>query len=63
MGTKKGISEVRICNKCGEINYDGVNFCQNCGNMLNKFTYVFCEVCGAKNLIEDKICSQCKNLL
>ena len=31
---KKDISEVQVCNKCGEINYDHVNFCQDCGDML-----------------------------
>ena len=60
---KKGISEVQICNKCGEINYDDVNFCQDCGSMLKDFTHVFCEVCGSKNLVENKICNECKNLL
>ena len=38
---RKDISEVQICNKCGEINYDNVNFCQDCGYMLKDFTHVF----------------------
>lgn len=45
---KKDISEVQVCNQCGEINYDNVNFCQGCGNMLKDFTHVFCEICGSK---------------
>jgi len=60
---KKGSSEIQVCNKCGEINYDGVNFCQDCGGMLNDFTHVFCEVCGEKNSIENKTCTECKNIL
>lgn len=60
---KKDISEVQVCNQCGEINYDNVNFCQGCGNMLKDFTHVFCEICGSKNSVEDKICNECKNIL
>ncbi|WP_343345937.1 zinc ribbon domain-containing protein [Terrisporobacter petrolearius] len=60
---KKDSSEIQVCSKCGEINYDGVNFCQDCGGMLNDFTHVFCEVCGAKNSIENKTCTECKNIL
>ena len=60
---KKDFSEVQICNKCGEINYDNVNFCQDCGDMLKDFTHVFCEICGAKNSVENKVCDECKNLL
>ncbi len=56
-------SEVQVCSKCGEINYDGVNFCQDCGSMLKDFTHVFCEICGAKNLVENKTCDECKNIL
>lgn len=57
------ISEMQVCNKCGEINYNDVNFCQDCGGMLKDFTHVFCEVCGSKNSVEDKICCECKNIL
>ena len=32
---EKSYSEVKVCSKCGEINYDDVNFCQDCGAMLN----------------------------
>jgi len=60
---KKDSSEIQVCNKCGEINYDGVSFCQDCGGMLNDFTHVFCEVCGEKNSIENKTCTECKNIL
>ena len=30
---EKSYSEVKVCSKCGEINYDDVNFCQDCGAM------------------------------
>lgn len=60
---KKNTTGVQVCNKCGEINYDNVSYCQNCGNMLKNFTYVFCEVCGAKNSIKNKVCDECKVLL
>ena len=46
---EKSYSEVKVCSKCGEINYDDVNFCQDCGAMLKDFTHVFCEICGEKN--------------
>lgn len=60
---KKDSSDVQVCNKCGEINYNNVNFCQGCGDMLKDFTHLFCEVCGAKNSIENKTCTECKNIL
>ena len=63
LDVKKSTSKVEVCNKCGEINYDNVNFCQHCGSMLKNFTYVFCEVCGCKNSVENKICNECKNIL
>ena len=56
-------STIKICNYCGEINYDNVNLCQGCGNMLKDFTHIFCEICGTKNSVENKICYKCKNLL
>ncbi|WP_455538057.1 double zinc ribbon domain-containing protein [Terrisporobacter sp.] len=60
---ERSFSEVQVCSNCGEINYDNVNFCQDCGNMLKDFTHVFCEICGAKNPVENKNCSECKNIL
>lgn len=60
---KKDISEIKVCNQCGEINYDNVNFCQDCGSMLKDFTHVFCDICGSKNSIENKTFDECKNLL
>ena len=63
MGAEKSISGIQVCDKCGEINYDGVNYCQDCGAMLYDFPYVFCEICGTKNLVENKTCTECKNIL
>lgn len=60
---EKSSSEVQVCSKCGENNYDGVNFCQDCGAMLKDFTHVFCEICGTKNPVENEVCSECKNIL
>ncbi len=60
---EKNISDVQVCSKCGEINYDNVNFCQDCGSMLKDFTHIFCEICGTKNLVENKTCTECKNIL
>lgn len=60
---KQDVTGVKVCDKCGEINYDNVNFCQDCGGMLKNFTHVFCEVCGTKNVVENKVCDECKNLL
>lgn len=60
---ERNASEVQVCSNCGEINYDNVSFCQDCGSMLKEFTHVFCEICGAKNLIENKVCDDCKNIL
>lgn len=60
---KKEVCQTQTCNQCGEINYDGVNFCQDCGGMLKEFEHVFCEICGAKNLVENKVCNECKNIL
>ena len=51
---EKNISDVQVCSKCGEINYDNVNFCQDCGSMLKDFTHIFCEICCTKNLVENK---------
>lgn len=61
--TKKDISEVQVCNQCGEINYDNVNFCQDCGGMLKNFKHIYCKICGTKNLAENRVCDECKNLL
>lgn len=60
---EKNSSEIQVCGKCGENNYDDVNFCQNCGSMLKEFTHLFCEICGAKNSVENKTCSECRNIL
>lgn len=60
---KKDTTSVQVCDKCGEMNYDNVCFCQNCGNMLKDFTYVFCQICGTKNPVENKVCDECKVLL
>ena len=60
---EKCYCDVMVCSKCGEINQDDVNFCQDCGAMLKDFTHVFCEICGEKNPVENKICSECKNIL
>lgn len=61
--TKKDVSVVQVCDKCGEMNYDNVGFCQGCGNMLKDFTHLFCQVCGAKNPVENKVCNECKTLI
>lgn len=54
---------VQVCKECGEINYDGVNFCQHCGTMLVDLTYVFCDICGAKNSTANKVCNECNIML
>ncbi|WP_297130618.1 zinc-ribbon domain-containing protein [Terrisporobacter sp.] len=60
LGTlEKCNEEVQVCKKCGEINYDGVNFCQHCGDMLVDLTYVFCNICGTKNFTANKYCDEC----
>lgn len=59
----EGNSKTEVCANCGTINYDGVNFCQDCGAMLADFTHVFCEICGTKNSVKNKVCDECKVIL
>ncbi|MEG0857106.1 MAG: zinc-ribbon domain-containing protein [Terrisporobacter sp.] len=59
----KEIGLIKVCKECGERNYDGVNFCQDCGAMLVEFKHIFCQICGTKNEVENKICNECKIIL
>lgn len=53
----------KVCKDCGTINYDGVGYCQDCGAMLNDYKYVFCEICGTKNSVKNKVCDECHIIL
>lgn len=43
------------CNKCGEMNDKDAEFCENCGNSLNRF----CPYCGEEISQDAKFCKKC----
>jgi len=49
----------RTCPKCGTVNPEGVNFCQECGTKLGAPAKVFCTQCGAENPPGTRFCGSC----
>lgn len=55
------------CEKCGTENYDDANFCESCGEKLNKEKQnnteeknnLKCPICGNECAKEDKFCGKC----
>jgi formate dehydrogenase maturation protein FdhE len=49
----------RTCPQCGQVNPEGVNFCQECGTKLGAPQKAFCTDCGAENAPGTKFCGEC----
>ena len=47
------------CQKCGNQNPIGTNFCGNCGNKLGSLKLVKCPKCKTENPSEMKFCGNC----
>ena len=55
--------ESRTCPSCGEINPEGVKFCQECGAKLGVPAKAACSKCGFQNDPGTKFCGECGNRL
>ncbi|MHB1313859.1 MAG: zinc ribbon domain-containing protein [Christensenellales bacterium] len=55
--------EARTCPSCGEVNPEGVKFCQECGTKLGAPAKNLCPKCGAENPAGTKFCGECGNRL
>jgi uncharacterized membrane protein YvbJ len=51
------------CTNCGQDNREGIKFCENCGNPLDKKVNKFCPSCGSENREGVKFCEQCGTAL
>lgn len=49
----------RTCPACGELNPEGVNFCQQCGSKLGLPKAAKCPSCGAENPPGTHFCGDC----
>lgn len=60
--SKKKAEEVeaaRTCPACGDVNPEGVNFCQQCGSKLGLPKSAKCPSCGAENPPGTRFCGDC----
>jgi hypothetical protein len=52
-------TSARTCPSCGEVNPEGVNFCQECGTKLGAPAKAVCPGCGTENPPGTKFCGGC----
>ena len=49
----------RTCPNCGNLNPEGVNFCQECGTKLGAPAKLICQGCGTENPPGTRFCGSC----